>query len=88
MTTAYKVTGFYGSTAIDMIMTDTALAEWRKDALMRIDNVVPSDIHITYRTADGCERCTTDAYVPHYNCIYNGKAPGHTLGHCTANACY
>ena len=35
-----------------------------------------------------CERCLTDAYVPHYNCLYAGKAIGHSEGHCTANACY
>ena len=35
-----------------------------------------------------CERCLTDAYVPHYNCMYAGKAIGHSEGHCTANACY
>jgi hypothetical protein len=35
-----------------------------------------------------CERCLTDAYVPHYNCLYAGKAMGHSEGHCTANACY
>ena len=88
MTTTYKVTGFYGSTAIDMIMTDSVLSEWRKDSMMRIESVVPSHVSITYRTAPGCARCTTDAYVPHYNCIYNGEAPGHTLRHCTADACY
>lgn len=35
-----------------------------------------------------CARCLTDAYVPHYNCLYAGKAMGHSEGHCTANACY
>ena len=43
---------------------------------------------IRYRTEEGCERCLTDAYVPHYNCIYGGKAVGHSAAHCTANACY
>lgn len=43
---------------------------------------------IRYRTCEGCERCTTDAYVPHYNCIYQGKAMGHSAAHCTADACY
>lgn len=89
MTTTYKVKGFYGAhTPIDMIMTDTSLAEWSKDAMLRIESVVPCDVSITYRTADGCERCTTDAYVPHYNCIYGGKRMGHSASHCTADACY
>ncbi len=88
MTTTYKVTGFYGNTAINMVMTEVALAEWRKDAMVRIDNVIPHMVSISYRTADGCERCTTDAYVPHYNCIYGGKRMGHSASHCTADACY
>jgi hypothetical protein len=43
---------------------------------------------IRYRTCEGCERCKTDEYVPHYNCIYQGRAMGHSLAHCTADACY
>jgi len=43
---------------------------------------------IMYRTAEDCERCKTDAYVPHYNCLYNGRAIGHNASHCTADACY
>lgn len=45
-------------------------------------------ITIMYRTAEGCERCKTDAYVPHYSCMYGGKRAGHNEAHCTANACY
>jgi hypothetical protein len=45
-------------------------------------------VKILYRTAEGCERCKTDAYVPHYSCIYGGKAVGHSVAHCTASACY
>jgi hypothetical protein len=40
------------------------------------------------RAVVGCERCKTDAYVPHFNCMYAGKAIGHSVAHCTANACY
>ena len=45
-------------------------------------------ITIRYRTCEGCERCTTDPYVPHYNCMYQGRAVGHSAAHCTASACY
>lgn len=45
-------------------------------------------VTVMYRTAEGCTRCTTDAYVPHYNCLYNGRAAGHSAAHCTADACY
>jgi len=27
-------------------------------------------------------------YVPHFNCLYNGNAIGHSKCHCTADACY
>jgi hypothetical protein len=40
------------------------------------------------RAVKGCERCQTDAYVPHFTCMYAGKAMGHSVAHCTANACY
>lgn len=43
---------------------------------------------IRQRAVVGCERCLTDAYVPHYTCLYAGKAIGHSESHCTANACY
>ena len=42
---------------------------------------------ITYKTLEGCVRCTTDIYVPHYNCMRPGQS-GHSASHCTANACY
>ena len=45
-------------------------------------------ITIRYRTCEGCERCKVDAYVPHYNCLYQGRAMGHSPAHCTADACY
>lgn len=89
MTTTYKVKGFYGKhTVIDTVMTEDTLAEWRKDSAMRIDSVTPYKANILYRTSDDCVRCKTDAHVPHYNCIYNGKAIGHSEAHCTADACY
>ena len=51
-----------------------------------LDTVSGERIH--QRAVDGCERCLTDVYVPHYTCIYEGNAMGHQAGHCTANACY
>ena len=42
---------------------------------------------IYYKTLEGCPRCTTDAYVPHYNCIRPGQS-GHSASHCTASSCY
>ena len=36
-----------------------------------------------YKTAEGCERCTTDLYVPHYNCTC-----GANRAHCTSDYCY
>ena len=43
---------------------------------------------ILYKTDPSCNRCKTDPYVPHYNCMYSGRAVGHSSAHCTANACY
>lgn len=43
---------------------------------------------IVQRAVADCERCKTDVYIPHYNCMYDGKKIGHSVAHCTANACY
>ena len=43
---------------------------------------------IVQRADENCARCDTDAYVPHFSCMYDGKAIGHSESHCTANACY
>jgi len=43
---------------------------------------------IIQNAVDGCERCTTDAFVPHFSCMYAGRAMGHSESHCTASACY
>ena len=45
-------------------------------------------ITIRYQTVEGCVRCTNDPYVPHFSCLYGGKAVGHSAAHCTASACY
>ena len=44
---------------------------------------MPSEPKVRYQTEEGCERCKTDAYVPHYNCRCSGKR-----AHCTADYCY
>lgn len=49
---------------------------------------IAGTVKVNYRTCEGCVRCTTDPYVPHYNCLYGGNATGHSAAHCTANACY
>jgi hypothetical protein len=43
---------------------------------------------VLYTTDPTCERCKIDPYVPHYNCMYSGRAIGHSNAHCTADACY
>ena len=44
---------------------------------------MPSVPTVRYTTCEGCERCTTDAYVPHYNCRC-----GANKAHCTSDYCY
>jgi hypothetical protein len=51
-----------------------------------LDTVSGERIH--QRAVWGCERCENDVYVPHFTCMYAGKAMGHSESHCTANACY
>lgn len=87
-TTIYKVTGTYGSTPVSVSANANDLEAMRSNPLYHIDSVVEYTPTIRYRTAEGCERCTHDEYVPHYNCIYQGKAVGHSEAHCTAHACY
>lgn len=35
-----------------------------------------------------CERCKWDKTIPHNNCMYGGRKIGHSVAHCTADACY
>lgn len=51
-------------------------------------HIVADDAHIRQPAVEGCKRCETDAYVPHFNCQYGGNAVGHSASHCTADACY
>jgi hypothetical protein len=88
-TKTYKVKGFYGKhTPIDIVMSSETLAEYRALKAVRIDSVEEYSPSIRYVTSEDCSRCKVDAYVPHYNCIYKGKAAGHSAAHCTADACY
>lgn len=90
MTTLYKVKGLYGKwTVLDMVMSQETLDEYRSHKAVRIDSVEPYTPNILYVTADDCERCKVDEYVPHYNCLYHGRnVVGHSASHCTADACY
>ena len=49
---------------------------------------MPSTPLVRYQTAEGCERCTWDVYVPHFRCVYYGERVGHSKAHCTADGCY
>jgi len=35
-----------------------------------------------------CTACERGSQVPHNNCLYKGKAIGHSETHCTADSCY
>lgn len=88
--TTFAVKGLYGkATPVNTTMDEATLAEWLTYPAFVLESATPvADPVIRYRTCDGCERCKTDAYVPHYNCIYQGRAMGHNEAHCTADACY
>jgi len=89
MTTAFLVKGFYGKhTPVNSTMSAKVLSEWKRDPSFRVDSIEEVEVNIPYRTSEGCERCKVDAYVPHYNCLYNGRAIGHSMSHCTADSCY
>lgn len=47
------------------------------------ERCAPSTPAIRYQTAEGCDRCKVDAYVPHYNCTC-----GANRAHCTSDYCY
>ena len=46
-----------------------------------VATMTTNTVNIRYRTCEGCERCKVDAYVPHYNCLYQGRAVGHSQAH-------
>jgi hypothetical protein len=89
MTTTYKVKGLYGKlTPCEFILDAEGLERWTNTKGFVIESVEEYAPTIRYQIAEGCDRCKTDEYVPHYNCLYKGNAMGHSASHCTANACY
>ena len=82
--TTYNVTGLFGkATPFSFVLTEDELSTMREDARYRIDTVEDHTPIIRYKTCEGCERCTTDPYVPHYNCKC-----GANRAHCTSDYCY
>ena len=81
----YSVVGTYGkSTPVRCTMDEATLAEWMTYPAFVLESAVECDAPvIRYQTAEGCQRCTTDAYVPHYNCHC-----GANRAHCTSDYCY
>jgi hypothetical protein len=88
MTTIYKVKATFGMTPVEVSATAKEIAAMAVDSRYTIESMSVYTPTIHYRTAEGCDRCTYDEYVPHYNCMYHGNAMGHSAAHCTADACY
>ena len=88
--TTYQITYRYlgGSTLVKGVITEAGLAEVQANPKHVIVSLVPYTPVIRYQTVEGCVRCTTDEYVPHFNCMYHGQAMGHNAAHCTADSCY
>ena len=78
-----KAIGFYNDTAT----TESGIKAWG-EALGVATPAIETSVKVLYRTDPNCDRCKTDPYVPHFNCLYHGKAIGHSAAHCTANGCY
>lgn len=90
MTKTYKVTYTYKSAKgcrVSGVVNADRLAEIESEGSVLTSCIEYTPV-IRYRTAEGCARCTTDEYVPHYNCLYSGKASGHSASHCTADSCF
>ena len=88
MTTYLVSATFRNGGTSSATVTEERLAEMQTSPWWTVHSVVEHVPNIRYRTCEGCERCTYDEHVPHYNCMYKGKAVGHSEAHCTANACY
>lgn len=89
MTTTYKIKyRWNGGCMVSGVVDAERLAEVQANPRNEMVECAEYTPTINYRTAPDCERCTTDEYVPHYNCIYGGKAAGHSASHCTADSCY
>lgn len=63
-----------------------------KEQAIAFKNDFAKDIfNVVIRIVDSeCVRCQSgdSSDVPHFNCMYQGKAIGHSKAHCTANACW
>jgi len=82
--TTYKVKGLYGKfTPCEFILDSEGLERWTNTKGFALESVEEITVSINYPTAEGCKRCTTDAYVPHYNCKCGANKP-----HCTSDYCY
>jgi hypothetical protein len=77
-----------GMTKVVGVVDEARLEAIKSEPRHIIETCVPYTPVIRYTTCAGCERCTTDEYVPHYNCLYKGKAMGHSEAHCTADGCF
>lgn len=77
----YKWNG--GITHVKGVISEEGLSEVKANPRHVIVSCEPYAPTIRYKTAEGCERCMTDEYVPHYNCNCGaGRA------HCTSDYCY
>jgi hypothetical protein len=77
----YKWNG--GITRARGYITQSGLDEVLSNPRHEIVSLREETPQIIYKTSEGCERCTIDPYVPHYNCIC-----GKRKAHCTADSCY
>lgn len=83
-TTTYKVTGIYGKfTPCNFVLDSEGLERWKNEKGFTIHSIEEYSANIRYTTSDGCDRCKTDEYVPHYNCKC-----GANRAHCTSDYCY
>ena len=84
-TTTYKIDYKWngGITHVRGVISEEGLREVKENPRHVIVSCEPYEPKIMYQTAEGCARCVTDEYVPHYNCRCRAQRP-----HCTADSCY
>jgi hypothetical protein len=71
------------STHVKGVITESHLAEIKDHPKHVILSLNPHTPVIRYQTAEGCERCTYDEFVPHHNCHC-----GANRAHCTSDYCF
>jgi len=81
----YKIDYLWNGTSqhVSGVLTDIMLDEVRsnpKNKILSLEDYTP---FIGYKAAEGCERCTWDEFVPHYNCHCRSNR-----AHCTSDYCY